>query len=278
MTDIKRFEKFKSAIFITGKVMPKTPLHVGQGRSLDPLDCDSPVIRDVLRRPYIPGSSFRGVLRSGAEMILRGVAESPEQENRLACWGVQDREKWCSSNFLQSLSEEKKRILQVDRDLFGDYVDHCCLVCRVFGNMEMASKLKVQDLPLGECEIPSTRIKDGIRIDRSKGTVADGGKFDYEVVDPVQAFEMELQIMNPDPEEVGVVIMALDAMDSGLTGIGGKRGAGLGRVSVNYSVSELTFSELMDGGTATAVSEEKIRSFKDSLKSFAEKVLAEGGQ
>src|SRR5215207_10121039 len=46
-----------------------TGLHIGAGKSADLAGSDLPVLRDALGRPIVPGSSLRGILRSGVEAI-----------------------------------------------------------------------------------------------------------------------------------------------------------------------------------------------------------------
>ena len=50
-----------------------TAIRIGAGRSTSPVSSDLPVVRDSANRPYIPGSSFKGVLRSYIESIMRSI-------------------------------------------------------------------------------------------------------------------------------------------------------------------------------------------------------------
>src|SRR5262245_38240932 len=45
----------------------QTGLHIGAGKSVDFAGSDLPVVRDASGRPFIPGSSLRGVIRAGIE-------------------------------------------------------------------------------------------------------------------------------------------------------------------------------------------------------------------
>jgi CRISPR-associated protein Csm3 len=56
-------------VFITGKIKAETGLHIGRGsEALEIGGVDSPIIRDPLtNKPYIPGSSLRGKMRSLSE-------------------------------------------------------------------------------------------------------------------------------------------------------------------------------------------------------------------
>ncbi len=57
--------KLMGKIFIQGKIETKTGLHIGGSKTvLDIGGIDNPVIKDALGRPYIPGSSLKGKIRS----------------------------------------------------------------------------------------------------------------------------------------------------------------------------------------------------------------------
>ena len=66
------FDKFKCRLTLEGAVETVTASRIGAGRATSPVSADLPVVRDAANYPYIPGSSFKGVLRSYIESILRG--------------------------------------------------------------------------------------------------------------------------------------------------------------------------------------------------------------
>ncbi|MCC7223640.1 MAG: type III-A CRISPR-associated RAMP protein Csm3 [Chitinophagales bacterium] len=65
-------KKLSKKIFITGKIRTLTGLHIGgTNNSVDIGNVDAYVIRDAYSgKPYIPGSSLRGKLRSLLEQVL----------------------------------------------------------------------------------------------------------------------------------------------------------------------------------------------------------------
>ena len=69
------FDKFQSRLNLKGKVETLTAIRIGAGRSTSPVSADLPVVRDVANRPYIPGSSFKGVFRSYVESIMRSFKD-----------------------------------------------------------------------------------------------------------------------------------------------------------------------------------------------------------
>jgi CRISPR/Cas system CSM-associated protein Csm3 (group 7 of RAMP superfamily) len=133
----------------------------------------------------------------------------------------------------------------------------------------MASKVRVADLILAEPDSWSgeyLRNRDGIRIDRRTGTVATGGKFDYEIVAPVPTFAFSIALDNPTEGELGLMLAAFDALNLGVAGLGGKRAAGLGRVRLIWSVREMTAEALLRGDAEGALlDEERLRACRNSL-------------
>ena len=67
------FDTFKNRLEITGTLTTITALRISAGRSSEPIGSDLPVIKDALGNPLIPGSSFKGALRSRLESFLRGI-------------------------------------------------------------------------------------------------------------------------------------------------------------------------------------------------------------
>jgi CRISPR-associated RAMP protein (TIGR02581 family) len=67
------FDVFKNRLEISGILTTVTALRISQGRSTEPIGSDLPVVKDSLGRPFIPGASFKGALRSRLESFLRGV-------------------------------------------------------------------------------------------------------------------------------------------------------------------------------------------------------------
>ena len=67
------FDTFKNRLEVSGILWTVTALRISAGRSLEPIGSDLPVMKDALGRPLIPGSSFKGALRSRLESFVRGV-------------------------------------------------------------------------------------------------------------------------------------------------------------------------------------------------------------
>src|SRR5512141_2052643 len=70
--------KLVGKLILAGEVHCETGLHIGAGKgSLEIGGADNPVVKDAFGRPYIPGSSLRGKLRSLIEQAT-GVAVPSE--------------------------------------------------------------------------------------------------------------------------------------------------------------------------------------------------------
>src|SRR5436305_10450259 len=70
--------KLLGKLILEGELLCQTGLHVGAGKgSLEIGGSDNPVVKDAFGRPYVPGSSLRGKLRSLLEQSS-GVAVPAE--------------------------------------------------------------------------------------------------------------------------------------------------------------------------------------------------------
>ena len=64
-------------LMLDGEMICETGLHIGAGKgSLDLGGADNPVVKDAFGRPYVPGSSLRGKMRSLLEQSAGLVAPS----------------------------------------------------------------------------------------------------------------------------------------------------------------------------------------------------------
>src|SRR5581483_9641991 len=59
----------------TGRLVMKTALHIGGGRNTLS-SSDSPVVLTAEEIPFIPGSSFKGALRSTVEKLAPNLADT----------------------------------------------------------------------------------------------------------------------------------------------------------------------------------------------------------
>lgn len=196
------FESLKQRLIIEGYIEALTPLHVGAGGpelTGEPI----PVIKGVGGRPYIPGSSIKGKVRSEVERLARSLG--------LKVCSPPDVKRMCGSN--------------VNRE------DDLCVACRIFGTaggkLSMASKVKFRDaFPEGDVR-PQERP--GVAIDRDRGAVEPRRLYTLEVVPEGTRFRLEVVCENIEDHELK---MLMSAMVRGLsdTGLGGHVSRGLGKV------------------------------------------------
>jgi len=210
---------------------PRTPLLIksGEATGLDPSLPDMQFVR--MRCPvaegateeviYIPGSSFRGVLRSHAERLVRSVNPNAA----------------CSVTGENCLQRQGLR----EADLCGEEAyARSCYTCRLFGNTGIASRVKVSDFyPCGQL---LTEVRPGVAIDRVTGAVAHG-PFQMETVTDGE-FSGTITVRNFTLGQLGLLAAALLDISDGLVPLGHAKSRGLGRVT--FTRWKLTFRFLRD--------------------------------
>lgn len=234
-------------VIIRGTVTPLTPLHIGWQRSFDPVSSDAPVIKDPAGNPYIPGSSFKGIIRSFIEGFLGG-AELPE--NLQPCYPtdnescIEDEEieqikkKVAQERAEQERKKEKKTSLEAE---IARYItENACPVCRIFGSSYMGGKLKIKDMPImSEWNNAFLQIRDGVVIDRDSRTARDKGKYDFEIAAPGTIFSLEIAGDNLENYEKGLLFTAFDLVSQGFAALGGNVSRGTGRIKIDITEIEI---------------------------------------
>jgi CRISPR/Cas system CSM-associated protein Csm3 (group 7 of RAMP superfamily) len=85
----RHLERLTSLTVVVGQLTCDTGLHIGTGERVSPGASDLPVVKDGLGRPYIPGSSLKGVLRAYAERLiysLTPVDAPPQNRNEMSTY------------------------------------------------------------------------------------------------------------------------------------------------------------------------------------------------
>jgi CRISPR-associated RAMP protein (TIGR02581 family) len=229
------FERFDSRYDLRGRLITKTALHIGAGGSLAVVGSDNPVVRDVNGLPYIPGSSFKGSLRSLVEGIVRALSPGDRQEP----WACDPLNSPCvRATDLEGLSDDEiSQIVEHGTNNGGE----ACTVCRLFGSPWLASKVKVADLYLTEGTNWRARVevRDGVAIDRDTETVSGRRKYDFEVVPRETAFDLHLRVDNASDEELGLLFLGLREFTNGGAWVGGNTSRGLGLVRIAWDEFEV---------------------------------------
>lgn len=175
------FNVFKSRLELTGTLWTVTALRISQGRSLEPIGSDLPVVKDALGRPLIPGSSFKGALRSRLESFLRGIDESlaanPANEEE---WSIPPKVMTDFKKSIATLDAKPK-----ENQLHQFIIQNTDLISHLFGSPWLSSKFQVRDLTIYQPEnnwFGQYQERDGVSIDRDTETAADGKLYDFQVV------------------------------------------------------------------------------------------------
>jgi CRISPR/Cas system CSM-associated protein Csm3 (group 7 of RAMP superfamily) len=184
-------ESYRPYLLEIQGVLSISEFHVGSGARLSILT-DAPVLRDAEGRPYIPGSSLRGVLRAHLE-----------REARLL---VDDSEPLC-------------------RSLFGEtpHGDE--------NGGSRAGRLRVFDASIAEDTRAHTDIRDHVRISCRYGAAQSGAKFDQEVAGAARLeFRLVYEGDSAKDGELLLLQEAIRSLESEELSCGAKGGLGYGRI------------------------------------------------
>ncbi len=234
------FDTFKSRLELSGKLSTITALRIGAGRSTDPTSSDLPVMKDALGRPLIPGASFKGVLRSRLESLLRSIdPELARDPNELVDSIWMNRVKDLKKDFTDDELLTKALINMTDR------------VSMLFGSPWLAGKLQIQDLYVKpEIWFGQYQERDGVSIDRDTETAADGRKYDFQVVPAGTIFSFKAIVENATKAELGLLTIGLNQFENEMIPLGGGSSRGLGVVKLELDetiwVNPTNSSELLD--------------------------------
>lgn len=227
-----RHFQLRNRYVFEGQLEMQTGLHIGGGKATLS-HTDSPVVLTPDDLPFIPGSSFKGTLRSTIEKLVASlpaelglhtcglpVGEHPEEP----CPTARQEE-------IRRLRREKpneiEHIMQTARE-------NLCDTCQLFGSFLAAARITVNDLYLiNEEWSGTTQIRDGVAIDRDGETAKSGAKYDFEVVPSTTVFKLRVILENATEKDLQLMSMGLNEFVSGFGGIGGFRSRGLGACILN---------------------------------------------
>ena len=236
------FDKFQSRLILEGEVETLTAIRIGAGRSTSPISSDLPVVRDSANRPYIPGSSLKGVLRSYIESVMRGFKD----EKHIVCNPI-DEDGQCINRTdmksLRKLREEglknpKERHNWTDQEFSKKILGDTCWVCQLFGSLWYASKLQIRDLHVQQkLWFDQYQQRDGVAIDRDTETASDGKLYDYEVVPAGVLFKFHAIVDNAKDWQLGMLYLGLSAFEKGKLTIGGGSSRGLGLIELSLNTA-----------------------------------------
>lgn len=207
-------------VFVTGDIHVVTGLHIGAGSAgLNIGGLDNPVVRDPLtRRPYIPGSSLKGKMRSLSERT-RGF--NPDDKTQI-----------------QDIGQVRIHVCQDEKS----YAE--CNVCQVFGlpgekKYSGPTRLIVRDVFLdprslegAHTDFPFAEVKWEASIDRVTSAalprqierVPAGAVFqDFEMV--FSLYDLGGETSN-EIDRLGTLFAAMQMVEDDFLGGSGSRGSG----------------------------------------------------
>lgn len=217
------FEKLENRYFFRGELVLENEMHIGSGKGDG--RTDALVVKDFNGKPFIPGSSLRGSLRSVIERIAASLDKNP-------CLLTNDT---CVTTSKDIQKEFKKILENKDNSEIKKFLDDdskICPVCRLFGSTVVASKIKITDLRLKE-EKAEPAIRHGVAINRDTETSQNKAKFDFEVVPKESRFEFELIGENLTDNDRALLAVGIQEMIDGNFWIGGNTARGLGKCKLD---------------------------------------------
>jgi CRISPR-associated RAMP protein (TIGR02581 family) len=218
-------------------------LCVGAGGSTGSL-ADKPIVRLADGRLLIPGSQLKGRLRHECEKLARAlgwpVCESPVAETMCPQIG-RDNPAFQRSEY------------DIGKQFADETTQHHCLVCQIFGNPALPSRIVVDDLICQEApeNLPEV-LRPGVTINRRRGTAEDKKLYFLET-SPVNVqlpFEGRIYLEPNCPDYAKALILA--ALHH-IHALGGSKSAGLGWLTWKIGDTEIdsTAWELLKVGDAS---------------------------
>jgi len=210
---------------VRGRIVNVTPLRIGGGRA-NPLNAlsDNPVLT-IGDKPYIPGSTLKGSLRSIAESYALSIGETV--------------------------------IYPYDKVEKEEEYDKC-LTCQIFGSQHSASRVLVRDAyVVGDYRIG---LRTSVSIDRDTGSQSYKKLFTLDFVEPGAAFDFTVKIYNinlfhPNSEwekkASDVLGYALTQFKEGVS-LGSRKSVGFGEVRLEGAKETL---KKLEGGKLTVKEE-----------------------
>lgn len=235
------FNSLHNRAKLSFKLIPDGPILIkAGGTSADPTRPDMEFVRTrhalFGETVYIPGSSFKGIVRSYAEKILRTLG---------------------FTNTCNPL-DQRSACRELDRDkLSGAQIySKSCYACRTFGSTSLAARTAFIDLYPWDNDgsenlkevTNRTEFRMGVGIDRRKGSAAKGALFELEIVTG-GAFFGEIIFRNFQLWQLALISFALRDMDEGYQYLGYGKSRGLGKVKCELKRLEI---EEIDGSDRTS--------------------------
>ncbi len=264
------FDQLKNRVIMQARLYMERPLAIGARLSLEPSGTDLPVIKDPAGRPFIPGSSLKGVVRAHLERLLRALDRRPQ------LWACDPLSNPCvPPSVKRDLVEQwTQEGAFNDQQFTKEILDRSCTTCKLFGSPWLAGRLAFKDAFLDARAMegfaaPLTYIRDGVGIDRDLGAARRGIKYDFEAVIPGAVFRIEILGENLEDWEIGLLLTALQFWEDGFLPLGGKstRGVGWGRLEWE-EILQVRAERLLDYMLKGALDRRDIQSLREAFHDY----------
>ncbi|BAY92693.1 MULTISPECIES: RAMP superfamily CRISPR-associated protein [unclassified Tolypothrix] len=214
-----------------------TALCIGAGGASGSL-ADKPIVRNAEDNLLIPGSQLKGRLRHECEKIARGLK-----------WTI------CYSPNPQTMCPQRAGLTEnfsrIEYKISTSAAEkhHHCLICQIFGNPVLPSRIIVDDLICEEepDNLPEV-IRPGVTINRRRRTAEEDKLFFLET-SPANVqlrFTGNIYLSNAPIYAAPLILVGLRHINA----LGGSKSAGLGWLSwelPNLSIEETTWEFLAKG-------------------------------
>lgn len=270
--EIKRRElanryELRNRYVFEGRLVMQTALHIGGGR-VTLSSSDSPVVLTPDQKPFIPGSSFKGALRSTVEKIVPSL---PTEGHFSSCALIEldeselqarreNKEPVCSTMRQGEIAQQRRNEPGRAQAILREAIAGLCDTCLLFGSPFAAARLSVDDLYMPAEEWSGvTQIRDGVAIDRDSEKAKDRLKYDFEVVPASASFGLRIVLENATERDRQLIWAGLSEFVHGFGVIGGKRSRGLG---VSRLEDLKVFALELEGDGVTAeMSRQRLRDY-----------------
>jgi CRISPR-associated RAMP protein (TIGR02581 family) len=221
------FDIFKNRLEITGTLTTVTALRIGHGRSTEPIGSDLPVMKDAVGDPLIPGSSFKGALRSRLEAFLRGIdpglAFDPSELTSRAMTDQVKVLKERHQNDDQALTAALNAMTdEVSKAFWHALALLVSFKCEISLSNQRPGLVSIKN----EMESPLTGIP------KPPPTVE---LYDFQVVPAGVEFSFQAVVENAEDWELGLLMIGLHQFESEQIPLGGGRSRGLGVVRLEVT-------------------------------------------
>lgn len=229
-------EELLRRVEIRGVVRNISPLRVG---NKDVVDFTSTarvqLLKDSKGRPYIPGSSWKGVFRSTGEVIAR-------KRGLTVCTGL------TRETCVDKIPDFQDLIVRDVEKAKKMFWEKTCLNCKVFGAPSVLSSVFFFDsYPISY----RLGVKSVIAISRESGAVSKGALGTVEYVEPNSTFSFLLIGENMPNYAIGYVLSIMREIHIGNYQVGGYKSRGFGFVKFDKLEVKVTHYSDKSGSGST---------------------------